>query len=91
MEAFSDICMKSRYYRSNYRSPKNKEQLNALEIIFKAMKIPFEKARINGQSVHKKASAESPYNPDFVAKIRRSEKAVKAGKTYKIPLDEIWK
>jgi hypothetical protein len=31
----------------------------------------------------------SPYNPDFVAKIKRSEKAVMAGKTSKIPLEEI--
>lgn len=33
--------------------PKNKEQLNALEIIFKAMKVPFEKEKINGHSEHK--------------------------------------
>jgi hypothetical protein len=88
---FSDICIKCEFMEAITVHPKNKEQLNALEIIFKAMKIPFEKAKINGHSASKKAETESPYDPEFVAKIRRSEKAVKAGKTYKIPLDEIWK
>ncbi|HEY5462123.1 MAG TPA: DUF2683 family protein [Hanamia sp.] len=60
--------------------PKDKEQLSKVESALKALKVPFVKTK-----------TESPYNPDFVAKIKRSEKAVKAGKTYKIPLDEIWK
>ncbi|MGH2642394.1 MAG: DUF2683 family protein [Chitinophagaceae bacterium] len=33
--------------------PKNKEQLQALETIFKAMKIPFEKRKVNGHTVKK--------------------------------------
>ena len=60
--------------------PKDKEQLNIVEAFLKALKVPF-----------KKVKEESPYNPEFIAKIKRSEKAVKEGKTYKIPLNEIWK
>lgn len=44
--------------------PKNKEQVNAFEIILKAMKIPFKKSK----------EVKSSYNPDFVAKIEKSEK-----------------
>lgn len=48
--------------------PKNQKQWNALKIIFEAMDVPFEKEE------------ESPYNPEFVAKIRTSEEQVKEGK-----------
>ncbi len=60
--------------------PKDKEQLNTVEAVLKLLKVPF-----------KKVKNESPYNAKFVAKIKRSEKAVKEGKTYKIPLDDIWR
>ncbi len=33
--------------------PKNKEQLQAPEIILKAMKVPFEKREVNGHAVKK--------------------------------------
>jgi hypothetical protein len=56
--------------------PKNPEKLEALKAFLKALKIDFEK---------------SPYNPDFVAKIKRSDEDIKAGRTSKISLDEIWK
>jgi hypothetical protein len=56
--------------------PKNREKLEALKAFLKALKIDFEK---------------SPYNPDFVAKIKRSDEDIKAGRTSKISLDEIWK
>lgn len=45
--------------------PQNEEQSTALEIILKAMNVPFEK------------EPESPSNPEFVAKIKREEKAAK--------------
>ncbi len=56
--------------------PQNKEQLTALEIIFKAMNIPFER------------KTDSPYNPEFVAKIKRGEKAAKG---LKVNIDNLWK
>jgi len=59
--------------------PQNKEQSSALEIILKAMNIPFEKAE------------ESPYNPEFVAKIKRGEKAAKEGKGMKVDVNNLWK
>jgi hypothetical protein len=34
---------------------------------------------------------ESPYDPAFVAKIRKSEEDYKNGKVHKINLDDIWK
>jgi hypothetical protein len=34
---------------------------------------------------------ESPYNPEFVAKIRESEEDYKNGKIHRVNLDEIWK
>lgn len=32
----------------------------------------------------------SPYNPEFVAKIRESEKQIKEGKITKVDVDNIW-
>ena len=34
---------------------------------------------------------ESPYDPEFVAKIKKSQEDYKNGKTHKINLDDIWK
>lgn len=34
---------------------------------------------------------DSPYDPEFVAKIRQSEEDYKNGKIHKINLDDIWK
>ncbi len=48
--------------------PKDQKQWNALKIIFEAMDVPFEKEE------------KTPYNPKFVAKIKKSEKQVKNGK-----------
>lgn len=61
--------------------PQNKEQLNALKILLKAMKIPFEK----------KKSEKEAYNPEFVAKMRESRQQAKEGKTVKIHLEDLWK
>ncbi|RYE29015.1 MAG: hypothetical protein EOP42_15380 [Sphingobacteriaceae bacterium] len=51
--------------------PKDQKQWNALKIIFEAMNVPFEQD-------------ESPYNPEFVARIRRSEEQIKAGKVTRV-------
>ncbi len=34
---------------------------------------------------------ESPYDPEFVAKIRKSEEDYKNGKVHRINLDDVWK
>jgi hypothetical protein len=46
--------------------PKSKEQLSALKAVAKALKVDFE-------------TEKSPYNPDFVAKIKESMKQVEQG------------
>jgi hypothetical protein len=58
--------------------PDSKEQLSALKAFAKALKVKFE-------------TAESPYNPDFVAKIKDSTNQVKDGKFTTIdPSKSIW-
>lgn len=59
--------------------PINANELSVIKAFFEALKIKFEIAQ------------ESPYNPDFVAKIQKSRKQATEGKTVKIELDEIWK
>lgn len=39
----------------------------------------------------KNKAKESPYNPEFVAKILESEKSMKSGRRTKITLDDVWK
>jgi hypothetical protein len=58
--------------------PKNNEQLSALKAFAKALKVEFE-------------TSKSPYNPDFVAKIKTSKKQVEEGKfTTLDPSKSIW-
>jgi hypothetical protein len=59
--------------------PTNSNELNVIKAFFEALKIKFEVAE------------ESPYNPEFVAKIQKSRQQAKEGKTVKIALDDIWK
>jgi len=56
-------------------------QLKATKAFLKALKIPFEKVE----------DGESPYNPEFVAKIEKSMQQANEGKVVKIDLDDIWK
>lgn len=58
--------------------PKNEEQSTALKAVMKVLKIDFE-------------TGESPYNPEFVAKIKRGQEQVKAGKGVKIAIEDLWK
>lgn len=59
--------------------PENKEQLTALKAFAKAMKVKFE-------------TNKSPYNPEFVAMIRETEKEIKEGKFTTLDPDKsIWK
>lgn len=55
------------------------EQETALKAFAEALKIKLEVAE------------ESPYDPDFVAKIQESRDQVRGGKTVQINLDDIWK
>ncbi len=62
--------------------PKTDEQVNALKAFMQALKIKFE------------VSEEQPYNPEFVAKIRKSRADYKAGKGKVMTIDELnklWK
>lgn len=63
--------------------PQDKKQLTAVEAVLKALDIPFEKV-----------NEESPYNPAFVAKIKKSQEDYKEGKGTMVTLDELnqlWK
>jgi hypothetical protein len=53
-------------------------QVDAVKAFLKALKIKFE-------------LSEKPYNPEFVAKMKKSDAEVKAGKVRKIKVDELWK
>ena len=58
--------------------PKNKEQLSALKAFAKALKVDFE-------------TEKSPYNPEFVAKIKESLKRVEAGQYITLdPNKSLW-
>lgn len=59
--------------------PANAQEMSVIKAFFEALKIDFE------------ITKDSPYNPDFVAKIEKSRKQVAEGKTVKIELDDIWK
>ncbi|MGE5394861.1 MAG: DUF2683 family protein [Candidatus Saccharibacteria bacterium] len=58
--------------------PDTKEKLDALKTFLKALKISSEETK-------------SPYNAEFVAKIKQGEKDISTGKAKRISLDEIWK
>jgi hypothetical protein len=59
--------------------PANEEELSVIKAFFKALKIKFDVVK------------DSPYDPEFVAKIEKSRKQAAEGKTVKIDLDDIWK
>lgn len=58
--------------------PKDKRQLTTIEAFLNALKIPFEKTK-----------EESPYNPEFVAKIKKSQRQAKEGKTVTYTLEQL--
>ncbi|HEY5462352.1 MAG TPA: DUF2683 family protein [Hanamia sp.] len=61
--------------------PKNKDQANLFEQLAKTLKVPFEKAK----------KSKSPYDPEFVKKIKRSDEDFKKGRYTKIEPSQIWK
>jgi hypothetical protein len=58
--------------------PTTKEQLAALKAIMKALKVDF-------------TLENSPYSPEFLAKVDRAEKQIESGKYRKVTPSEIWK
>ncbi len=56
--------------------PDTTEQASALKAFVKALKMKFE-------------VAEKPYNPDFVAKIMKSEQEFKQGKTKRVKKEDL--
>ena len=60
-------------------NPKNKEQLTALKAFMKALKVDYKIEK----------STQSPYSPEFKAKMKKSEEDIKAGTT-KIEPADIW-
>lgn len=59
--------------------PSNDQEMSVIKAFFEALKIKFEVAK------------DSPYDPEFVAKIEKSRKQAAEGNTAKISLDDIWK
>jgi hypothetical protein len=58
--------------------PANKAQLAALKAVLKALKVEF-------------TTQESPYNPEFIAKVERAEEQIKSGHYRKVTPSDIWK
>lgn len=58
--------------------PDSKEKSDAIIAFMKALKISFEETK-------------STYKPEIVAKIKQGEEDIKAGRTKKISLDDVWK
>ncbi len=59
--------------------PKDQKQLAAVKAVLKALNVDFKKEK------------ESPYNPEFVAKIKRAEKNFKDGKFTTVKVEDLWK
>ncbi len=57
--------------------PKSRKQLNAIKAVLKALDVTFRKEQ------------ESPYNPEFVARIRKSEQQFKEGKVTRVTKENI--
>ncbi len=58
--------------------PDNQDKLKAVKAVLKALKVEFNEA-------------ETAYSPEFIAKIAEGEEDIKAGRTVKVTLDDLWK
>lgn len=63
--------------------PKNKSQLSLLKKLAKEMGLAFETKKL--------VEEEETYNPEFVAKIMRSEKEFEEGRFTAIKTEDLWK
>jgi len=59
--------------------PEREDQMNALKAFLKALNIKFQ------------PHVESPYKPEFVAKVLQGKEDIKNGKGTKIKLKDLWK
>ena len=60
--------------------PKTKEQLATVKAFARALKIEFETK-----------PGDSPYDPEFVKKIKEGREEVKNGKGVRIAVEDLWK
>ena len=58
--------------------PNSNDKLTAIKAVLKALDVDFDEAG-------------TPYNPDFVSKMKEGEEDIKAGRTVKVSLDNLWK
>jgi hypothetical protein len=58
--------------------PDNNEKLTAVKAVLRALKVDFDEE-------------ETKYNPEFVAKMVEGEEDIKAGRTVKVSLGDLWK
>lgn len=58
--------------------PDSQDKLTAVKAILKALKVDFDET-------------ETVYNSEFVSKITEGEEDIKAGRTVKVTLDNLWK
>lgn len=71
-----------------YQIETTPENLVLLEEFLHKMKIRFTKNTEKSMAV---AEEKSPYNQEFVEKIKQGEKDLAEGKTRKLDLDNLWK
>jgi NH3-dependent NAD+ synthetase len=57
--------------------PKSRKQLNAIKAVLKALDVTFRQEQ------------ESPYNPEFVERIRKSEQQFEEGKVTRVTKENI--
>ncbi|HAZ03464.1 MAG: hypothetical protein A2W90_16545 [Bacteroidetes bacterium GWF2_42_66] len=57
--------------------PSNEQEMNTIKAFFEALKIKFEVAK------------DTPYNPEFVAKIERGREEYRKGKGTSISINEL--
>ena len=58
--------------------PDSNDKLTAVKAVLKALNVDFDEAK-------------TPYNAEFVAKMAEGEEDIKAGRTAKVTLDDLWK
>ena len=76
-------------------TPASRSKMEALKAFLTALKIDFK--AVNGNEVHALpegnavSEADKPYNPEFVAKIKKGDEDYKAGRYKTIKPEDLWK
>ncbi|MDB5154446.1 MAG: hypothetical protein JWR54_3197 [Mucilaginibacter sp.] len=58
--------------------PDSQDKLTAVKAVLKALNVDFDET-------------ETTYDPEFVIKMAEGEEDIKAGRTVKVTLDDLWK